>query len=142
MGKEKNKILIIEDDATISAMYKSKFEADGFEILIAADGADGLEAAKKEKPDLVMLDIIMPRMDGFSVLAELKKSQKTKNIPVIMLTNLGTDEDKDKARALGVIDYIVKANLTPAQISEKIKQYLKNKTRQVAAINAEIRPYS
>ncbi len=124
MKKAKNKILIVEDDAVISAMYKSKFESDGFEILIASDGADGLELAKKEKPNIIMMDIIMPRMDGFSVLAELKKASQTKNIPVIMLTNLGTDEDKDKAKKLGVVDYLVKANLTPAQISEKIKKYL------------------
>ncbi len=109
----------------ISAMYKSKFEADGFQVLIAGNGADGLELAKKEKPDMIMMDIIIPRMDGFSVLTELKKNDKTKNIPVIMLTNLGTDEDKDKAEKLGVIDYMVKASLTPAQISEKIKKHLK-----------------
>lgn len=125
MGKTKSKILIVEDDTVISAMYKSKFEADGFEILIAADGADGLELAKKEKPNIIMMDIIMPRMDGFSVLTKLKKIGQTKNIPVIMLTNLGTDEDKDKAKDLGVVDYLVKAQLTPAQISEKIKKYLK-----------------
>jgi len=124
MGKTKNKILIVEDDAMISAMYKSKFEADGFKILVAVDGANGLELAKKEKPNIIMMDIIMPRMDGFSVLSKLKKTGQTKNIPVIMLTNLGTDEDKDKAKKLGVVDYLVKANLTPAQISEKIKKYL------------------
>lgn len=125
MGKTKYKILIVEDDNLISSMYKSKFEADGFEIIIAVDGANGLELAKKEKPNIIMMDIIMPRMDGFSVLSKLKKTNQTKNIPVVMLTNLGTDEDKDKARKLGVVDYLVKANLTPAQISEKIKQYLR-----------------
>lgn len=119
-------ILIIEDEETISAMYKAKLEKSGnFKVLIADNGVSGLEAAKKEKPDIVMLDIILPQIDGFSVLEELKRKEATKRIPVIMLTNLGTEEDKEKGKKLGATDYLVKANLTPAQVEEKIKQYLK-----------------
>ncbi len=121
----KKKILIIEDDSTISAMYKGKFEAEGFIVFTAGAGAEGFEIAKKEKLGIIMLDIILPQMDGFSVLTGLKSDIKTKNIPVIMLTNLGTDEDKVKAKKLGAVDYIVKANLTPAQVSETIKKYIK-----------------
>jgi DNA-binding response OmpR family regulator len=124
MAKKKSKILIVEDDAAIREMYKGKFESDGFEVLTAGDGADGLELAKNAKPDIIMMDIILPRMDGFSVLAELKNNSKTKNIPIIMLTNLGTDEDRAKGEKLGAVDYIVKANLTPAQVSEKIKKLI------------------
>lgn len=125
MADTKKKILIVEDDTTIKTMYKGKFESDGFEVLTAGAGAEGLELAKNEKPNIIMLDIILPQMDGFSVLEGLKGDSKTKNIPVIMLTNLGTDEDKKKGEKLGAVDYIVKANLTPAQVSEKIKKYIK-----------------
>ncbi|MEA3464072.1 MAG: response regulator [Patescibacteria group bacterium] len=122
---KKKKILIVEDDQIISSMYKTKLEADSFEVLIADNGADGLKLAKEQMPGIVMLDIILPQLDGFSVLEALKKNQATKNIPVVMLTNLGTDEDKVKGKKLGAVDYLVKANLTPTQIEEKIKQYLK-----------------
>ena len=119
------KILIVEDDQMICSMYKTKFEADGFACLTANNGADGLAMAKKEKPDLVMLDVILPQLDGFSVLKEIKANSQTKSIPVIMLTNLGTDEDKKKGETLGAADYWVKASLTPAEISKKIKEHLK-----------------
>lgn len=125
MANANKKILIVEDDLMVSSMYKTKFQAEGFEVIIADDGAAGLEMAKKEKPDLVMLDVILPQLDGFSVLEELKKDKSTKDIPVIMLTNLGTSEDKAKGEKLGAVDYFVKASLTPMQISEKIKKYLK-----------------
>mgnify|MGYP001565696531 CR=1 FL=1 len=125
MANGKKKILLVEDDAAISVMYKGKLEADGFEVFAADNGATGLELARKEKPDIVMLDIIIPQLDGFSVLGELKKDPKTKNIPVIMLTNLGTNEDKAKGEKMGAVDYLVKASLTPGKISEKIKQILK-----------------
>jgi len=121
----KNKILVVEDDAMINSMYKTKLELDGFEVLSATNGAIGLEMAKKEKVDLILLDVIMPQLDGFTVLAILKKDAKIKNVPVIMLTNLGTEEDKKKGKELGAVDYIVKASLTPAQVSEKVKEYFK-----------------
>jgi DNA-binding response OmpR family regulator len=125
MASSKKKILIVEDDEAIGAMYKGKFEADGYMVFGAVNGVEGLEIARKEKPDMIFLDVILPQMDGFAVLAELKKDAKTKNIPVIMLTNLGTDEDKNKGEKMGAADYIVKANMTPAEISEKIKKIIK-----------------
>ncbi|PIT95524.1 response regulator [Candidatus Falkowbacteria bacterium CG10_big_fil_rev_8_21_14_0_10_38_22] len=109
----------------ISSIYKTKFEADGFAAVVAGNGAEGLDIARKEQPDIIMLDVILPQIDGFSVLEELKKDKLTKDIPVIMLTNLGTDEDKAKGEKMGAVDYFVKASLTPAQISEKIKKHLK-----------------
>ena len=124
MAKIKKKILVVEDDSMISSMYKTKFEADGFEVLIADNGVMGLELAKKAKPDIIMLDVILPQLDGFSVLEQIKKDKATKNIPVIMLTNLGTNEDKKKGEIMGASGYLVKASLTPGQISEKIKQAL------------------
>jgi DNA-binding response OmpR family regulator len=123
MPKQK-KILIIEDDEAICSMYQAKFEQEGVEALSAATGAEGLEMAKKEKPNLIMLDVILPGLDGFSVLKKLKANSATKKIPVIMLTNLGTEEDKEKGEKMGADSYLVKASLTPSQISEIGKKYL------------------
>ena len=125
MPEGKKKILVVEDDPMISSMYKTKFEAEGFEVLVAENGVIGLELAKKEKPDIIMLDVILPQLDGFSVLDQIKKDNAIKDTPVIMLTNLGTDEDKKKGEAMGALDYLVKASLTPGQVSEKIKKVLK-----------------
>ncbi len=125
MADNKKKILIIEDDQMISSMYRTKLKQENFIVLTATNGAQGLELALNEKPDLVMLDIIMPQLDGFSVLRQLRGNEGTKNTPIIMLTNLGTDEDKEKGQKLGATDYLIKTNLTPAQISEIIKKYIK-----------------
>lgn len=124
MTGKKKKILVVEDDPMISSMYKTKFESDGFDVLTADNGVKGFELAKKEKPDIIMLDVILPQLDGFSVLDNIKKDKAVKNIPVIMLTNLGTEEDKAKGKKIGALDYFVKASLTPGQVSAKIKQYL------------------
>ncbi len=121
----KKKVLIIEDDTMISGMYKMKLEDHGYEALTAGDGKAGLELAIKEKPDLVLLDIMMPMVDGFSVLAEIKAAPGMRETPVIIMTNLGTTEDKDKGKKMGAADYIVKADLTPAQIVEKAEKYIK-----------------
>jgi len=125
MKQEKTKVLIVEDEEMLVNMYISKFEKEGFEPIKALNGREGLELAKKENPAIVLLDIIMPEMDGFMVLKELKVDPKTKNIPVIMLTNLGQDEDIQKGNKLGAKDYLVKANLTPAQVVDKVKEILK-----------------
>jgi len=121
----KKKVLIIEDDTMISGMYKMKLEDHGYEALTASDGKEGLLLAKKETPDLILLDIMMPMVDGFSVLAEIKAAPGMKETPVIIMTNLGTTEDKDKGKKMGAADYIVKADLTPAQIVEKAEKYIK-----------------
>jgi len=123
--KNSKKILVVEDDSMISSMYKTKFEVDGFDVFVADNGVLGLELAKKEKPDIIMLDIILPQLDGFSVLEQIKQDKTIKDTPVIMLTNLGTEEDKKKGEKMGALDYLVKASLTPGQVSEKIKQALK-----------------
>jgi DNA-binding response OmpR family regulator len=117
-------VLIVEDDNMISAMYRTKLEQDGFVVAVADNGATGVELAKSEKPDIIMMDVILPQLDGFSALEAIKNDPKTKKIKVIMLTNLGTNEDKQKGEKLGAADYLVKANLTPAQVSEAIKKYL------------------
>jgi len=118
-------ILLIEDDKMVSSLYEAKLGEDGNKIIIADNGVTGLEIAKKEIPDIILLDIIIPQIDGFSVLEELKKDNNTKNIPVLMLTNLGTDEDRLKGEKMGAVDYAVKASITPAELKEKINKYLK-----------------
>ncbi|KKQ57076.1 MAG: hypothetical protein US74_C0008G0003 [Parcubacteria group bacterium GW2011_GWA2_38_13] len=121
----KIKILLVEDDQAILEMYKMKFTEEGYDITAAEDGMTALEAAKKEIPKMVLLDIILPKLDGFSVLEELKKDPKTKNIPVLLLSNLGQDSDKEKGKKLGAVDYCVKSDLTPMQLVEKVRTYIK-----------------
>jgi len=125
MPNEKKKlVLIAEDDTMIGSMYRTKLEASGFEVIIANNGGDALKLALENRPDILLLDIIMPQLDGFSVMQELAINDKTKKIPVIFLTNLGTEEDIDKGKKLGAADYIVKANLTPTEVVEKVKKYI------------------
>jgi DNA-binding response OmpR family regulator len=119
------KILLIEDDKTLIEMYTLKFKEAGLNLLIAADGLTGLELAKKELPKVILLDIMMPKMDGFAVLTDLRKDSKTKNIPILMLTNLGQKNDVEKGKKLGANDYIVKASMTHSQVVGKVKSYLK-----------------
>lgn len=119
------KILVVEDDSMISTMYKTKLEQSGYQVLVAADGAAALEMAVDHKPDLIFLDIILPQLDGFSVLQELRANPKFKELPIILLTNLGTSEDKDKGNQFGATDYLVKANLTPREVNETADKYLK-----------------
>jgi DNA-binding response OmpR family regulator len=125
MPNSQKTVLIIEDDQMINSMYKTKLEASGFKVVSATNGADGLELAKKEKPDIILLDVIMPQLDGFSVLEELMKDGKIKSVPVILLTNLGTDEDIEKGKKLGAVDYVVKANITPTEVIAKVNEHLK-----------------
>jgi len=124
MTGNNNKILIIEDDQTIANMYKASLKQVDYEVAVAADGEEGLTSAVSGRPNLILLDIMLPRMDGFAVLEKIKSDDKIKDIPVIMLTNLGQDEDKERGKRLGAADYWVKADLTPAQINDKIKKYL------------------
>lgn len=121
---EPAKILIVEDDKMISTMYQTKLKQEGYSVCVAENGSQALEVAVQEKPNLILLDVIIPQLDGFSVLQELRLNASFKNTPIIMLTNLGTTEDQEKAKQLGATDYVVKANLTPAQVSEVIKKYL------------------
>jgi len=121
---EKNKVLIIEDEKMISEMYKTKFEMEGFEVIQAFDGKDGLDKAKELKPEVILLDIILPKLDGFLVLKEIRSDNTLKNIPVFLLTNLGQEDDVKKGKDLGAEGYFVKANHSPAEILEKVKSVL------------------
>lgn len=120
----KTKILLVEDDTFLAGIYAAKFEQAGFAVVLAADGEAGLKAAQKELPDIILLDILMPKMDGFEVLENLKKDAKTKSIPVILLTNLGQREDVDKGLKLGAVDYLIKAHFMPHETVERVKKVL------------------
>ncbi len=122
MSNNKTKVLLIEDEEMLANMYEVKFKNEGFDLVKALDGAKGLELAKQEKPDFILLDIIMPKMDGFSVLKALKENDSTKHIPVILLTNLGQEEDVDRGNKLGAVGYLVKANITPSEVVSAVKK--------------------
>lgn len=124
MPKKQQTILLVEDDPMIAQMYQTKFSLEGFPIEVATDGQTGLEKAKTIHPAVVLLDIILPKLDGFSVLKALKEDPATKNVPVILLTNLGQDEDIKKGKTLGADDYFVKSNHTPAEIVAKVQSVL------------------
>lgn len=121
----KVKILIIEDDPFLSDMYLVKLIQSGFDVDVASDGKTGLDKVKTLIPALVLLDIVLPRMDGFEVLESIKKSPKLKDILVVLLTNLGQRGDIERGIALGANDYIIKAHYTPTAVVVKVKEILK-----------------
>lgn len=125
MADSKTKILLVEDDTFLVEMYKTKFELEGFEIISAEDGKKGLELAGKESPDIILLDILMPKMDGFAVLDALKKDKALANIPVVLLTNLGQKDDVKKGFEKGAVGYLIKAHFMPSEVVDKIKKILK-----------------
>ena len=119
------KIAIIEDDPTISQMYRMKFESDGFEVRLAANGQIGVGVVEKFQPDIILLDLQMPEMNGTEALRYIRAKDWGKTIPVIVLTNLGEEEAPREIKELGVHSYIVKANLTPRQVVEQVKSAIK-----------------
>jgi len=121
---KKTKVLIVDDDAFLAGIYATKLDLEGFEVASARDGEEGYKAAVKEKPDLILLDVLMPKLDGFEVLKRLKADPETKAIPVIMLTNLGQKEDIEKGMQEGAVDYLIKAHFVPAEAVDKIKKVL------------------
>lgn len=118
------KIAIIEDDLVISQMYRMKFEADGFEVQLANDGEKGVALVKSFKPDIVLLDLQMPNLDGTGALRQIRENSWGKDVPVIILTNLGKEEAPKEIKDLGIHSYIVKAELTPRQVVSHVKEAL------------------
>lgn len=118
------KILLIEDDSFLSEIYVAKFQESGFEVLVARDGAVGLVKIKEQTPDMILLDVVMPNMDGFEILQIIKGDPQIKNIPVVILSNLGEQENIAKGLELGAAAYIVKAHYTPTEVVAKVKEIL------------------
>lgn len=118
------KIVFVEDETTLQKMLSAALKEAGYDVITAADGEAGLAAVRSEKPDLVLLDLILPKMDGFTVLGEIKKDEVIAHIPVIVLTNLESIEDVEKVIALGATTYLVKANYDLPDIVAKVKEVL------------------
>jgi len=118
------KILLIEDDTLLVNMYKAKLVSEGFEIMIAHEGEKGLEMALKENPDLILLDMMLPKLSGEDFLKKLQSDPEASKIPVLVLSNLSNPKDSKTAISLGAKEYLVKANLTPGQVVEKVRKYL------------------
>ena len=120
----KKKILLVEDDTALSAVYKSRLDLEGFDVREVNNGEDALSAAIEYKPDLVLLDAMMPKISGFDVLDILRNTPDTTNIRVIMLTALSQPKDKERAESLGVDDYLVKSQVVIGDVVERIKFHL------------------
>lgn len=122
------KILIIEDEEYLADMYKIKFESEGYVVVVAIDGETGIKLAQSVKPDLILLDLVLPRMDGFQVLEKLRHDGRTKDIIIYILSNLGQDEEIKKGFEEGANGYLIKANLTPAQLMDYVKRIFAGET--------------
>ena len=123
-NKIMKKILFVEDESALQKTFGDILKKEGYEVISALDGGTGLKLAKSKKPDLILLDLILPKMNGFEVLEKLKESPGTKDIPVIILTNIGRMEDIGRALELGAKTYLVKADYTLEEVVKKVKQAL------------------
>jgi DNA-binding response OmpR family regulator len=121
------KILLTEDDPFIAEIYETYLKNAGFEVVLAEDGQKGIRQSKETRPDLILLDLLLPKADGFEVLGTLKSEPELKNIPVIIITNLADKESIEKASSLGAADYIIKVNISSKEIVQKVKDVLSAK---------------
>ncbi|PCI19702.1 response regulator [Candidatus Wolfebacteria bacterium] len=137
MLDKKYNILVAEDDKYLMKAFKDKLEREGFGVNIAVDGEQAILELKKEQPDLILLDLVMPIKNGFEVLEEIKLSDEYKNIPVIILSNLGQGSDIKKGLELGAVDYLIKSDFTIHSIVEKVKEHLVKK--ELKSMNYESR---
>jgi CheY-like chemotaxis protein len=119
-------VLVIEDDEVISAMYKVDLLYEGYKTILASSGLEGIAAVEKERPSLILLDIRMPVMDGVETLRRIRKLPNGKDVPVLVITNIGKDERLEDFEGLNIAGYIVKADVTPPQLDEIIKETLKH----------------
>lgn len=122
-------VLIVEDDTFLSNIYKTKFEMEGFKVSVSDNGETALTDIKKKMPDIVLLDILLPKLDGFSVLEAVKADPATRAIPIILLTNLGQKDDVEKGLGLGAADYLIKAHFKPSETVAKVKKILGEEVR-------------
>lgn len=127
MPQKTRDILLIEDDGFISGMYQTKLSMLGFEVRVAVDGLTGWEEVRKKRPDLLLLDIVLPKKDGFEILSDIRKHPDLKDLPVIVLTNLGQKSDVERGLELGADDYVIKAHFTPTEVVEKIERILQKR---------------
>jgi DNA-binding response OmpR family regulator len=120
MADEKKKILIVEDDAFISDIYQVKFSQEGFDVMLAENGVEALKKMEEFVPDIILLDVIMPYMDGMETLKNIRKNGTWKKIPIIMLTNISEKEKVTEGMNGGANDYLVKSHFTPSEVVDKV----------------------
>lgn len=126
MSKAEKKVLLVEDDLQISKVYEIQLKKEGILAVLAHDGEEAMELFVKEKPDLIVLDLMLPKMDGFGVLEDVRKNHENTNIPIIVISNLGQKDDKIKAISLGATEYMIKVDHSIKEIVDKIKEHLDN----------------
>lgn len=114
------KILIIEDEDIVSTLIQKKLSQLGYDVLVSRDGQDGLKTMRKEKPDLILLDMVMPKVGGLEVLEQMVKERKLKNIPVVVISNSGQPVEIDRAQKLGAKDWLVKTEFDPQEVVDKV----------------------
>lgn len=124
MNNVQKKVLLVEDEQALLKIYSNKLRHSGFDVSVAITGDEALRKAPAEKPDIILLDLILPGKDGFVVLQALKEDEVTKNIPVIILSNLGQEADMSRGKELGAVDYLVKADVGLMELVEKVKKYI------------------
>lgn len=122
--EQSNKILLVEDDDALASVYETRLQAEGFDLKRVPNGEDALAAAIEYKPDLVLLDVMMPKVSGFDVLDIMRNTPETANVKVIMLTALSQDSDRERAESLGVDDYLVKSQVVISDVVDKIREHL------------------
>jgi DNA-binding response OmpR family regulator len=127
MDEKKTKILIVEDEEILLTALSEELKQEGFEAVGAKDGQEGVEKAASEKPDLILLDLVMPRLDGIGALKQMKENEQTRDIPVVILTNLSDYDKVSDALSLGAMDYLVKANYRLEELVSKIKTVMERK---------------
>lgn len=132
---EKKKILLIEDEIVLAEMYKDRFEKEGFEMVVAFDAEEGLKLTRKEKPNLIILDILLPRGNGVSFLQKMRKISQIADIPVVILSNYDQPQTKEDALGLGAKAYLIKTDFTPDQLIKEMKKYLPPRARPAAQID-------
>jgi DNA-binding response OmpR family regulator len=119
------RVLFVEDDPTVAQMYRLKLELDGYQVIMAKDGEEGLRLANEMDPDIVFLDIRLPKVDGFAVLEGLRATDRTRNVPVVILSNYGEQELVDRGLKLGALEYLIKSQTTPANLSRGVENWLR-----------------
>ncbi len=121
----KKTILLVEDEDDLREIYKTKLRLEGYRVITAASGVEAIDLVMHQKPDLILLDVILPQKDGFTVLKELKSNTKTKDIPVIIFSNLGQDWEIKRGEELGAVKFLTKANFTPKEVVKVVEEILK-----------------
>ena len=121
------KILVVEDDRFLRELITQKLLREGYEVNEAVDGEEGVEKTKEIKPDVILMDLILPGIDGFEAISKIKENSELENIPIVILSNLGQRDDVERGLKLGAVDFLIKAHFTPGEIIEKIEKVLGEK---------------